>query len=75
MISLDEAITVTGTPKTALERADLVLAAVPTQFVRSVWDGLAPPSASTPERRHHLGRQRHREFDAAAPAGHLAMYG
>ena len=42
MISLDEAITVTGTPKTALERADLVLAAVPTQFVRPVWEGLAP---------------------------------
>ncbi len=42
MITLDESITVTGSARTALERADLILAAVPTQFIRSVWRGLGP---------------------------------
>ncbi len=42
MVTLDESITVTGSAKTALDRADLILAAVPTQFIRSVWTDLAP---------------------------------
>jgi len=42
MITLDESITVTGSANTALERADMILAAVPTQFIRPVWEELAP---------------------------------
>jgi len=42
MVTFDPSVTITANPRTALERADLILAAVPTQFIRAVWSTLAP---------------------------------
>lgn len=39
---LPEAIRFTAKPENALQNADLILNATPTQFIRSVWQGLAP---------------------------------